>query len=118
MKTMKTLLVSAALVMAANSASAADSINVGYTQLSEKVSYGDLDVNKAEGAQALYKRLNRAAKNVCAPLRGRDLSRSKAHRACLGEALANAVSEVNQPLLTQHHNSRGSDASTAIVAKR
>lgn len=118
MKTMKTLFVSAALLMAAHGASAADSITVGYTQLSEKVTYTDLDVNKAEGAQALYKRLNRAAKNVCAPLRGRELSRATAHRACIGEALANAVGEVNQPLLTQHHNARGSDASTAIVAKR
>jgi UrcA family protein len=118
MKTMKTLFASAALLLAAQGVSAADVISVGYTQLSETVSYADLDVNKPEGAQALYKRLNRAAKTVCAPLRGRDLQRASEHRACLGEALANAVGEVNQPLLTQHHNSRGADASAAIVAKR
>lgn len=118
MKTMKTLFASVALMLAAQGASAGDTISVGYTQLRETVSYADLDVNKAEGAQALYKRLNRAAKTVCAPLRGRDLTRAGEHRACVGEALANAVGEVNQPLLTQHHNARGADASSAIVAKR
>jgi UrcA family protein len=118
MKTMKTLLVSAAFVFAAQGAMAADSISVGYTQLSETVRYGDLDVNKAEGAQALYKRLNRAAKTVCAPLQGRDLQSSIEHRTCIGEALANAVVDVNQPLLTQHHKSLGADTASAIVAKR
>jgi UrcA family protein len=118
MKTMKTLLVSAALVFAAQGVGAADSISVGYTQLSETVTYADLDVNKAEGAQALYKRLNRAAKTVCAPLKGRALQRATEHRACIGEALANAVGEVNQPLLTQHHKSLGANTSSAIVAKR
>ena len=118
MKTMKTLFVSAALVFAAQGAMAADSINMSYTQLSETVSYADLDVNKAEGAQALYNRLNRAAKNVCAPLRDRDLKRIQEHRSCVSEAIANAVGEVNQPLLTQHHKSRGDETSPAIVAKR
>jgi UrcA family protein len=118
MKTMKILFASAALVFAAQGAMATDSINMGYMQLSETVSYADLDINKAEGAQALYNRLNRAAKTVCAPLKGRDLQRATDHRACIGEALANAVGEVNQPLLTQHHKSRGTDISSAIVAKR
>jgi UrcA family protein len=118
MKTMKTLFVSAALVFAAQGAMATDSISIGYTQLSETVSYADLDINKAEGAQALYNRLNRAAKNVCAPLRDRDLKRNMAHRSCVSEAIANAVGEVNQPLLTQHHKSRDTDVSSAIVAKR
>jgi UrcA family protein len=118
MKTMKTLFASAALVFAAHGAMATGSISVGYTQLSETVSYADLDINKAEGAQALYNRLNRAAKNVCAPLRDRDLKSIVEHRDCVSEAIANAVGAVNQPLLTQHHKSRGADASSAIVAKR
>lgn len=118
MKTMKTLLASAALVFAAQGAMAKDSVNIGHTQLSETVSYADLDMNKAEGAQRLYKRINRAAKNVCAPLRERDLKSNVQHRSCVSEAVANAVGEVNQPLLTQHHKSRGTDTSSAIVAKR
>ena len=118
MKTMKTLFASAALVFAAQGAMATDSISVGYTQLSETVSYADLDINKTEGAQALYNRLGRAAKNVCAPLRDRTLKRTMQHRNCISEAVANAVGAVNQPLLTQHHKSRGAEASSAIVAKR
>ena len=118
MKTMKTMLVSATLMLAAQGAMATDSIKVGYTQLSETVSYADLDVNKTEGAHALYNRLNRAAKNVCAPLRDRDLKRTQEHRSCVSEAVANAVAVVNQPLLTQHHKSRGVETSSAIVAKR
>ena len=118
MKTMKTLVASAALVFAAQGAMAADSINIGYTQLSETVSYADLDINKTEGAQALYSRLNRAAKNVCAPLRDRNLERHVKYRSCVSEAIANAVGEINQPLLTQHHKSRGTEISSAIVAKR
>ena len=118
MKTMKTLFASVALVFAAQGAMAADSVNVSYTQLRETVSFADLDINKVEGAQALYSRLNRAAKIVCAPLQDRALHRRLAHRGCVSEAIANAVGDVNQPLLTEHHKSRGVDSSSAIVAKR
>lgn len=118
MKNLKAILASAALVFAAQAAHSAEAVSVGYTQLSETVRYADLDVNKPAGADALYKRLNRAAKNVCAPLKVKDLARGAQHRSCVNEALANAVAYVNQPLLTEHHRSRGAYSATAIVAKR
>jgi UrcA family protein len=114
----RAILLAAALAMGAQVAQATDSVAVGEVRLSETVKYGDLNLNREEGVSRLYKRLNRAAKNVCEPLRGRQLMESAKHRVCVSEALANAVAEVNQPLLTQYYHSKGESSSTAIVAKR
>ncbi len=118
MNKVKGLLAAAALVLTAQAAHSADAVSVGFTQLSETVKYGDLDLNRDEGVGALYQRLNRAARSVCAPLRAREMHRAKQYRGCLSEALANAVSDVNQPLLTELHRSNGSQSARAIVAKR
>lgn len=118
MSKVRTIVLAAALAMGAQAAQAADSVSVGETRLSEAVRYGDLDLDRTTDVSRLYKRLNRAAKNVCAPLRGRQVTESSKHRACVGEALANAVSEVNQPLLTQYYKSKDANSETAIVAKR
>jgi hypothetical protein len=40
------------------------------------------------------------------------------HHACVKEAVAKAVSEVDRPLPTQYHESKGDHGSTAIVARR
>lgn len=100
------------------SAQAADYVSVGELRLSETVKYGDLDLNRSQDASRLYKRLDRAARNVCAPLRGRSVTPAAKHRACVNEAVAKAVSEVDQPLLTQYHKSKGDQGSAAIVARR
>jgi UrcA family protein len=63
------------------------------------VSYGDLDVSTADGARELYKRLARAAKEVCPYRDARALSEVEANQRCRDAAIARAVREVNSPQL-------------------
>lgn len=76
--------------------------------VSVKVSYADLDLEKNEGAQTLYRRLQQASKDVC-DARGLNGSRSVREligtRRCYRDALAEAVAGIDNELLTQIHNS-------------
>lgn len=118
MSKVRAFVLAAALTVGVPVAQAADYVSVGEVRLSETVSYGDLDLDRNEDVSRLYRRLNRAAKNVCAPLRGRLVTSSAKHRTCVSDALANAVSDVNQPLLTQYYKSKDENSSEAIVARR
>ena len=63
---------------------------------SAKVSYGDLDLASAQGAQTLHARVTAAARQVCAP-DGMDIRNLKLYsieRTCVSEAIANAEREV------------------------
>ena len=70
------------------------------------VRFPDLDLNKIEGAAALYSRLGHAARVVCAPLQNADIERKTKYRMCLQQAVANAVADINRPLVLQYHESR------------
>ena len=70
------------------------------------VRFPDLDLSKIEGAAALYGRLSHAARVVCAPLQSPDLEGKAKYRACLQQAVANAVAGINRPLVWQYHESR------------
>jgi len=76
------------------------------------VRFGDLDTTTWSGAAALYKRLDRAAHEVCADLdpNGRIAFASELRRlykGCLQFAIANAVLAVDRPALTQYATARG-----------
>ncbi|HEU4627395.1 MAG TPA: UrcA family protein [Steroidobacteraceae bacterium] len=68
-----------------------------------KVSFKELDLSKQAGAEELYRRITRAANAVC---REAFQSPSPAfptrneHQKCIEAAIDNAVSEVNQPLVS------------------
>lgn len=117
MTKVRTIVLAATLAMGGQVAHAADYVNIGEQRLSETVTYGDLDLDRSADVSRLYKRLSYAAKHVCAPFRSRTMTESAQHRACVSEALASAISEIDQPLLTQYYNSKGHDSST-IVAQR
>ncbi|HLZ99515.1 MAG TPA: UrcA family protein [Steroidobacteraceae bacterium] len=70
------------------------------------VRFPDLDLSKIDGAATLYSRLSYAATVVCNSLHSRDLGIAARYRACVAQALANAVSNVNRPLVSQYHESR------------
>ncbi len=70
------------------------------------VRFPDLDLSKIEGAAVLYGRLSHAARVVCAPLQSPDLEGKAKYRACLQQAVANAVAGINRPLVRQYHESR------------
>jgi UrcA family protein len=63
---------------------------------SVKVSYGDLDITHAQGANALHARITAAARQVCAPdgLDIRDLKLWSVERSCMSETVANAERKV------------------------
>lgn len=72
-----------------------------------KVSYADLNLEKQEGAKALYRRLQQASRQVC-DVRGLDTEWAKNmrnERQCYQQALSEAVAEVDNELVTAIHNS-------------
>jgi UrcA family protein len=63
------------------------------------VSFRDLNLNTAEGAAALYRRINSAAYEVCANPYRSDLSNLQ-WRPCVNGAVSRAIAQVNSPMLT------------------
>ncbi len=73
-----------------------------------KISYADLNLEKQEGAKALYRRLQQASKQACDVHGMRNAGSMKRHaetKQCYREALTAAVEELDNELLTQIHNS-------------
>jgi UrcA family protein len=66
-----------------------------------QVSAKGLDLSQPAGAQELYRRLQRAAVEVCKPGALVALEPVSDRRACSEKALADAIRSVNMPLLTQ-----------------
>ena len=93
--------------MGAPSISFADAKN-GIKGVSVKVSYADLNLEKQEGAKALYRRLQHASKKACG-FRGLNVLGSvrsvTVSRRCMRETLSAAVEKVDNELVTQLHNS-------------
>ena len=63
---------------------------------SVKVSYGDLDLANAQGAQTLHARITAAARQVCAPdgFDARNLTLFAVERSCMRVAVTNAERQV------------------------
>jgi UrcA family protein len=72
--------------------------------LTETVSFKDLDLTSEQGARILYVRLQRAAREVCAPFESLELTRRRAWQSCIDNALGTAVTQVNNPLVAALHN--------------
>jgi len=79
------------------------------------VSFGDLDLSSPDGANALYRRIQAAARQVCG-YAGGDLSAQSIWKGCYRQAVADAVGKVNSPLLTALHTGRPTGV-TAMLAK-
>jgi UrcA family protein len=79
------------------------------------VRFADLDVSRIEGASTLYARLRQAARVVCEPLESRQMGLSLKYRACMDKAIADAVTSVDRPLLTQYHQLRTKGESADAV---
>jgi len=70
------------------------------TPISKVVHFGDLDITKPEGARVLYRRIQAAAQQVCAPPMSRNLDTAAQEHICTQTAIDNAVRRVNSELLT------------------
>jgi UrcA family protein len=71
------------------------------------VSYAELDLSKAAGAEVLYDRLQRAAAKVCG-VNARTTSlyyvaTAAEKKACYQDALSRAVAQIDAPLLKEQH---------------
>ena len=84
---------------------------IGNANLSEitvesvRVSYADLNLNRAEGIETLYTRLKRAARRVCEDGGQRPLSAQNAEKDCEEATLGRAVKKVGSERLAAIHQS-------------
>ncbi len=71
-----------------------------------KVRYSDLNLSTEQGSLALYGRIVAAAQQVCAVDDVRDLRAVAAANACREQAIAQAVHDVNSPMLASVYAER------------
>jgi UrcA family protein len=69
------------------------------------VRYADLNLNTRAGVAVLYRRIKIAAREVCEPLEPpSSVLPSAVWQSCLSNAVATAVHDVAQPLLTAYYD--------------
>lgn len=74
---------------------------------SVRVSYADLDISDAAGAQTLYARIKSAAREACGPEPTvLDLRDAAGYNACYEQAVAKAVNRVGSDQLNALHAAR------------
>ncbi len=79
---------------------------IAQTQVEERVvTYGDLNVNSAAGADALIRRINNASEQVCGVNDGRTNTRQAMNnRNCEYDSTANGVSDTgNRVVIARYH---------------
>jgi UrcA family protein len=83
------------------------------------VSYGDLNLDRAEGAATLYRRIRAGASYVCRSLESRDVDRELQWERCIHEATAKAVAKVDEPVLTAYYRAKNPEHSqpATVTAK-
>lgn len=72
----------------------------------ELVRYHASDLDRPADVTRLYKRIHAAAEKVCAPHETGGLSASAYQRACVNQAVGDAVAKVNHPQLSALHSAR------------
>ncbi len=82
------------------------------------VRYADLNLATGAGATVLYQRIRRAANDVCGGLDSRDLTAKAAARACVDNAIKQAVAEVNSVRLTKVYEAHGGAPTAIALASR
>jgi UrcA family protein len=106
MKTSKTVHCVAALVAALVSGSV---LAGPPADPSKTVSYADLNLKSKAGVDALYKRIAKAAYEVCQmPTGTRQIRIEAEFKACKLDAIDRAVQQVSLPALTALHQSKSS----------
>jgi UrcA family protein len=80
------------------------------------VKFGDLDISGPQGAGVLYRRIRAAAQNVCSPFEGSSLSAKLHLDACVNKAVADAVTKVGSPRLSDVYSAKIGKSVQARVA--
>ena len=81
---------------------------------SVSVSTRDVDFNNPAAVHKLYSQIHTAADEVCDSNGVKDLATTKAEKACEDDAIDSAVSNLNQPQLTQLAHHRYNDSQLAM----
>jgi len=74
-----------------------------YVESSVTVSYAELDLNSEAGANAMLGRLRQAAQRVCSSGFDRDLTRGRAERECMRNAMRQAVAAADTAAMQQQY---------------
>ena len=113
MKTLTTLIAVATLTASGITIASADP----FLELrSETVRFADLDTSSVYGAQALYHRIQSAAKSVCRDLEpDRQLGLEPAYQNCVHQAIGAAVMKINRPAVTAYAAGQGVRPSDAAI---
>jgi len=114
---MKTLLLCGVLIAAAAPAAAASIQVAGDVDVGQvKVRYGDLDLNRTDGADALIRRVRAAAETVCGvDADRRDLGRAKLQSACVTRITEATIRRIDSPAVTARLGK--SSAQTRLATK-
>jgi UrcA family protein len=96
-------LVVAGAFAALTAATASFAVTPGVDSQSVSVRYDDLNLASPAGVNALYRRISVAARQVCPDIYSRNLDVAVAGQRCFADAVAKAVSEVNNPQLAMVH---------------
>ena len=88
----------------------------GSVESSIAVSYSDLDLNSEEGANVMLGRLRQAARRVCDSGFDRDLTRGRAERECMRNAMRDAVAAANTVAIERQYAQ--SQAGVTTIAER
>jgi UrcA family protein len=67
---------------------------------SKRVSYADLDISKPAGAKVLYRRIVRAARDVCQSTGFDSFGAAQLMNRCIDHAIDTAVKDVGSPSLS------------------
>jgi UrcA family protein len=92
-----TILAAASICMLGSVAQAYDSSDYA---AHKTVDYSDLNLGSSQGAAVLYSRLMSAAEVVCGSADHRDLAGLAAVKPCVDQAMTQAVTSINSPMLT------------------
>jgi len=97
------------LVVSGSSLAMADT---AVTIKTETVRYDDIRLISAVGAAVLYGRLSGAADRACGgPLETVPLQQRVRYKQCVDEAVAKAVADINNPMLTWYRESKRGNTS-------
>jgi UrcA family protein len=82
------------------------------------VSFADLNLSNPQGVATLYRRLQRAAAEVCgSEPHVREFTQRSAWSGCASKALDNAVVQVHSAELTALHAKRGGQRTAPLMAR-
>jgi len=113
---MKTLALTLSLALA-STALAAPMLASGGEATSVSVRTGDLDLSSEAGVQALYHRIQRAARKVCKGIETRSAATQVEHAMCMSTAMDNGVMAANNEALSALHLAKTDGASATVAAK-